>query len=528
MPPKSGETKLRALSVFLVKPDRTIADALRDRDVRSFRVPQIEDSRDSLFLTSSVPKPPPWVAFLAPHASEPIADGLINASTSAVLFVTAASRLFAITFGYGRHLLHPEECESDFGLKVVLNSVAPDQLKSVDAKTVDDITLHTRRDVSRDASLTAFGLDISRDLLRAVTGVPRDSSLGPRLTGANALGLRTRAQVPKLPDLCETLLERYQALDYRAEFAFVDDLRRERDRVQELEENLVTSLRNWTLDDLHLAAPEPLDWLEVDGFRFSTQSRETEVEADPRISSYLHSLGDREVTMTRLRSDRVVAVGRSDGAVLHSWSVYRCIVFETQVDDHLYILSTGDWYRVSTSFKDDVHAFVNSIARPALALPAAVAGTKEADYNRHAAETLDALCLDQKLIADTGPDKMELCDILTSHGQFLHIKHRGSSSTLSHLFAQGLNSAERLIQDPSYRGKARSLIARERDDYADVVPEAVQARNHEITFVIITRSTRDTPLTLPFFSLVSLRAATRRLQTLGFPVSATTVQEASN
>jgi Family of unknown function (DUF6119) len=112
-----------------------------------------------------------------PHTGADL-GGLLTASSSAVLLIEAAQRHFAVTFGQGRHLLDPEAYEQDFGLKVVLNTVARDQLKSVDAKTIEETTLHTRRDVSRDSSFAAFGLDVSRDLLRAVTGTPQEKPAG--------------------------------------------------------------------------------------------------------------------------------------------------------------------------------------------------------------------------------------------------------------------------------------------------------------------------------------------------------------
>jgi uncharacterized protein (TIGR04141 family) len=42
---------------------------------------------------------------------------------------------------------------------------------------------------------------------------------------------------------------------------------------------------------------------------------------------------------------------------------------------------------------------------------------------------------------------------------------------------------------------------------------------------VITRSERGTPLTLPFFSLVSLRAAVRSLRAFGFRVSLAEIRE---
>jgi len=137
------------------------------------------------------------------------------------------------------------------------------------------------------------------------------------------------------------------------------------------------------------------------------------------------------------------------------------------------------------------------------------------------------LCLDKKLVFDGGPDRMEICDVLTREGGFIHVKQRGSSSTLSHLFAQGVNSAERLLQDHEFRRQARDVIEREDPSFVDVLPadRPQDPRAFEITFAVITRSRRPTPLTLPFFSVVSLRAAATRLRAFGFRVSVAEIHE---
>ena len=144
-----------------------------------------------------------------------------------------------------------------------------------------------------------------------------------------------------------------------------------------------------------------------------------------------------------------------------------------------------------------------------------------------AASALDALCLDKKLVFDGGPDRMEICDVLTRDGNLIHVKQRGASSTLSHLFLQGINSAERLLQDDDFRRQAREVITRENAAFGDVLPAGRPGdpSAFEITYAVITRSTRQTPLTLPFFSLVSLRAAANRLRAFGFRISVCEVHE---
>jgi len=517
------------LTLSLLKEATTRTGALRNPEsLDSYTVPALSRSEDSLFLKWTPPHPPGWMRYLEPHVSEDLPD-LYAASSGAVLFVESSRRLFAVTFGQGRHLLEPETLESDFGLKVVLNSVAPDQLKSVDAKTIDETTMHTRRDVSRDSSLSAFGLDVSRDLLRSVTGRPRDATLGPRLTGSDALGLYTRSGVPEHPALAARFLDAYQADDYQRYFDFIDFLRPEKSpaRVRALEDRLVDALRREDIIDVHLAAPEPLDWLDIEGFKFNTQSDDDAIDNDPRITSYLATHDADEITLQRLKNDRMVAIRASDGQAQASWPILRCIVYQVEFDGQLYVLSAGDWFRINLHFKERVYEDVNMLAMLE-GLPDADSGTDERAYNLKAAAAIGGLCLDQKLIYDGGPDKMEICDVLTRGGGLIHVKQRGSSSTLSHLFLQGLNSAERLLQDGDFRREARVVVEREDAAFLDTIPEErPNPESHEVSFVVITRSTRDTPLTLPFFSLVSLRAAATRLAGYGFRVSVAAVREPS-
>lgn len=517
-------------TVYLLKQGTDRSSALRPRDdLSAFTLPVFAAEHPTLFVVGTPPRPPWWLSYFDHHASEDLPVGLFNASTAAVLLLEVEDRLFAFTFGHGRHLLDLERVEQDFGLKVVLNTVAPDQLKSVDTRTIDELTLHARRDVSRDASLSAFGLDVSRDMLRSVVGTPRDQSLGRRLVGSDSLALNTHRQAPELPGLCSRLLEDYHSTVYREHFDFIDFLRPVRDAVQiaELEQMLIDGLHRKEITDLHLAAPEVLDWLGISGFRFSTQPADAELDTDPRISSYLDStIGPVDIDSLK-RHHQLFAISSADGDIFRSWPVYRCLVYEVQLGETLYVLSAGEWYRVKVSYKERVYDDVAAIPDLGITLPAAAAEDREVDYNQRAALSAGLLCLDRALIQDGGPDQMEICDLLTPSGGFIHVKSRGSSSTLSHLFLQGINSAERLLQDREFRERARDRIAGLDPSFSELIPiRRPRPEDHEISFVVITRSDRPTRLTLPFFSLVSLRSAASRLSTLGFPVTVAKVQQA--
>jgi uncharacterized protein (TIGR04141 family) len=338
--------------------------------------------------------------------------------------------------------------------------------------------------------------------------------------------------VPELPALGQKLLGAYEEDTYKQHFDFIDHLRAVKDAavVGDLDDALVEALRTRDIDNLHLAVPEPLNWLDVAGFRFSTERRDTErdLDSDPRISVYLATRPPEELSLDRLKSDQVEAMRADDDTLkLRGWSVYRCIVFEIERQGELFTLSAGQWYRVSLSFKDDVYAFANALPPLDLELPDADDGSTEERYIAKAAEATGALSLDQKLARRSVPDPVEICDLLTPDGKLLHLKKRGKSSTLSHLFAQGVTCAELLMQSPGFRTEAREIAEAADAGFADVLPNARPERDElEVGYVVITRSRRqDAPLTLPFFSIVNLRAAAQRLQGFGFRVSVAAVRE---
>jgi uncharacterized protein (TIGR04141 family) len=518
--------RLEKLTFLLLKPGVSQDEALKiDRDYSAHVVPALT-TRDAILIVHAPPvHSPRWLAYLERHVRDGLGE-IHAAGASAVLFVDARGRTLALTFGGGRHLLDADATVEDFGLKVVLNTVDPERLRSVDAKNIDETTMHTRRDVSQESTLNTFGLDVTQDILRAVTGKPRDGTLAHQLTGADALGISTRIQVPELPILAERLVDAYESTDYRTHFEFIDYLRpvSKPARVAELNDLLLTALNDLQIESLHLAAPEPLDWIDHLGFRF-TSSDSSGVDSDPKITRYLATKAE-PLTIDELKSDRLVALRATDGRVANEWSILKSTVYEVESGGDTFVLSGGRWFRVNRDFKDRVLAEVRAL-RQFDGLPDADAGTTEDAYNEKAALALDAACLDKKFVFDSGPDKMEICDVLTREGAMIHVKQRGSSSTLSHLFAQGVNSAERLLGDPEFRREARSVVERVSPDFAHLMPEdRPDPSRREVVFAVITRSRRPTPLTLPFFSLLSLRNATVRLRALGCAVSVSTVHEA--
>jgi uncharacterized protein (TIGR04141 family) len=86
-------------------------------------------------------------------------------------------RWFAISFGGGYQKLEPGAIEHDFGLRVVINTVDHNKLRSADVRTPDDNSTTTRTQASRHSSQEVFEIDPERDLVRGLEGAPCDPGL---------------------------------------------------------------------------------------------------------------------------------------------------------------------------------------------------------------------------------------------------------------------------------------------------------------------------------------------------------------
>lgn len=187
---------LRGVSVYRVRDDRSdTARASTDAVRRLLREPFAGETysgvvpssghRLGLALTARRIGEPDWLtAMLRPGFAASLPKHRTS-TRSRILLVRppgAAQPSFVLSFGAGRYLLDPDAVDVDFGLRVTLNAIsganpraaewAPDRIRSVDAKRVGGNTFLTRRQSSRRVALEDFEVDLQRDLVRSVSGVP--------------------------------------------------------------------------------------------------------------------------------------------------------------------------------------------------------------------------------------------------------------------------------------------------------------------------------------------------------------------
>ena len=222
-----------------------------------------------LYIDKKFARPPRWGRHFEPLGLSSDVFGE-SAAPDAALVLEVDGQTFAVTFGTGRHILKQENIEERFGLLVVLNSINVDAIKSIDKKTIDTISKQTREQASREVDAQAFGLDIERDMLRAVTGTPTDATLGQRLAGSDSLKVTVRADLSDLPALIRSYYAKYKEKTYRENFPWVDQITEVKSKVKQLEldELLINCIAERRIERCWFAAPDIIDWNVIAGFRY--------------------------------------------------------------------------------------------------------------------------------------------------------------------------------------------------------------------------------------------------------------------
>jgi uncharacterized protein (TIGR04141 family) len=143
----------------------------------------------------------------------------------------------------------------------------------------------------------------------------------------------------------------------------------------------------------------------------------------------------------------------------------------------------------------------------------------EGAYNERVSKSCGYHLLDRKLIKPrTGASSIELCDLLSNKGEFIHAKHKkGGSAGISHLFAQGRIAAELMLSDKEFRKGARSKLP---GANKSLVPlDNFDPSKSEIVFLVLGDKSSDVKNNLPFFSKVNLWVTYLSLTQRNFEVS---------
>lgn len=514
------------LSIYLIKAERSASnDFAINMDKVSDEV--AISGVGTAYIKESHPHVPRWAErFFGDRLS---GETLVSSSASALLLTRLKSegdtRLFAVSFGYGYTMLDPDAVEERFGLRVALNACESASLRKVRRTSVSGNALKTNEQLPRRSPITEFGMDIERDLLEGVTVEGNEELLASgSITGADSLSLSAEVDVGSIGEFLAKVYRLYKKDSYKESFGWVD-------RISPVKApGLASSLERCAVElinsgdpSIWLAVPEVINWESVEGFRVG---RFKELKDDILIEDFLGSLGEKGlVDFEQLRKTYIDAISESDGSVIYRWPASKCLYGELKYGDSVYCANGGGWFRVEETYRDAIEEGYRKSAVSGMDFPDySESGESEYNLKLARADMAHRALLDAKnIVYGGGRSKIELCDVLCDDGTYVHVKSYSGSSTLSHLFNQGLVSATLVKSDETFVAKANEKVRSVSPGFGlQVAPDSLR----EVVYGIITKDDDDLPQ-IPFFSKVTFDYVKRQYSLMGVGVSIKAIHKAN-
>lgn len=528
-----------SLALRLLRKGITADTALKE----DHELEPIESSEGTLLIGQGVANPPTWTTLLA-HYSPEVRARLRTQSCSAVLLVEVGSgkskRLFTLCFGQGHHAVEDDAIQRGFGLRVVLNSVSRSQLRTLDSASLDTTVMQRRVQASRDTDLSAFDLDANRNLLRLASGTPKMDDFAKALAGKDALHLRAAFDPAKLSELCEKALKLYHATDYKKDFAFIDHVqpvgdRALTDRLDALAFKDLKAMVDGNVSDLHLAIPDiltPEANLEIGYFGTGLPPGSKTAYGELAIEDYVTELRKGDFTqiadMSELKgSHEIRVITDGEGDRVHKRKLYTCFVHEVTVRNDIFVLFDGQWFLISRDYHAEIEDAYKGLLKPAFR--ASTTAKNEREFIAELETEHHLLSMDQTKVSPKGAAgaNLEPCDFLSRGKQLIHLKDGHASAPLSHLWNQGLMSAEAFVSDDVFRKGFRAATKKRekkfsKNGFTKLLPDG-RSKPNPSDFPVVFGVMRHPyvasgTLGLPFFSKVALRAVSERIARMGFPV----------
>ena len=521
-----------------------------DRITQRLDLPETSGLNGRLFVVQGYSAPPRWSSFLDAGFTEDV-DVNNVAAPGALLVLRGVWKkkdvFFAFSFGVGRFILKDTAYVRNFGLRVALNAIFegdtgadtfdPSRLRSVTARRPRANSLRIQGQASRAGAIEDFDVELDRDLLNGLTGSPiSETKWGVRISGSNALHVSLPIELKDLAALCKQMCAAHDGADYKARFSWIDDVSRVDDPIlrDTLANHLVDLLKSETFDDLHLALPEIVDWPRVQHFTLphDRKVKHPELRLEDYVSRLKYKGTLAELTPQSLQTQTIVVLD-GDEREAYRWSVWRCLSGEFVYGKTTYIIDDADFFAVDVDYMNTLNNYLKAhVPESKLKLPPAVVGVVEGDYNADAATAANLLSLDKRTVtAGRAASAVEVCDLLSTSKQLVHVKRKLGSSTLSHLFSQGLVSAELLLNNAEFRSGAskriKEAVAERTSEHtpldADVEffdTSGLDASEYEVVFAVIADWKKKTLVErLPFFSKVNLRRTAQDLESRRFKVT---------
>ena len=273
--------------------------------------------------------------------------------------------IFVLSFAYAHVYLDDAKTEADFGLKVAINAVSDEKLRSVERSNIG-AAIRDFAQAAGQRDLRSFGFDDALDLIRKVSGRASDSEFADMVTGSRPLRFSKKIELADVPEAAVEAVELFKSVAYRkTSFKIIDFLAPVLDPVVQssLDGALVKDIRERS-DDFEIAIPEIISE-KIGSFRFE-HAGFTDYYADLSLELYRDGLGARleNLSLDDLEKHTVTAYAENEDRPFQHWTVHRSLVGSLVLNGERYALNEGSWYRINKIFKDTADRKFEDLCAP--------------------------------------------------------------------------------------------------------------------------------------------------------------------
>lgn len=534
---KEYKEKSRSFSIYLLKQDKKPETSLKNNEsLTKCSADEANFLPDGaiLYILDREPTEPWWKEYWG------ITKELPQTLKGAIVFLPVKlkqddvelERFFVLTYGHTYHYLHDDAYEYDFGLRTTLNTLDPDKIKSTDILSPENAKWE-RIQSSVNASWTFFDFHQDESIVKKLHGAVKKEygEIFKNVTGSASFKFNSSKQPHELKELCSKLWNIYQSNAYETSFPDLQGIVPVKDPslILELNNKLIEGFHEKS-DKLFLTIPSIINSEKSYAYYYSGLGKNEKEYDNINIDDYFQYVNDKgrriisdknisqqQITWKKLASKIDVNLLKShqlnlkteDGSVINSFSIYKCILFDCEFEQAHYHLCDGLWYKIETDFIVKLKSILDPIfvTNPYLL---DCQWKDEGEYNQEVSKHNKWECLDTKNIAPAKSKQVEPCDMLSCLNntvQFYHLKISNKSSSLSHLFNQGLNSIELIRSENEAKANLKRLIP---TDMHTIIDNG----DYEIIYGIIINPKRVTEKSdaLPLFSKISLMRTLRLCQ----------------
>ncbi|VEU79908.1 DUF6119 family protein [Haploplasma axanthum] len=426
------------------------------------------------------------------------------------IIINEVERIFALSFGYGKHLLKKDVYEERFGIITALNLIGEKTIRTINKTSIGTTNKSAREQMPKQSGINDFGFDINSDLIGSISAKSENESIIEGIiTGGESFSCSANVNQDNITDFLMKIYNAYTSDNYKANFSWVDKIQpvKSNGANEKLNLKMIESI-NLSEEKFWMAVPEVIDWENVKGFKISNDRN---IHDDILINKVMESFKRPLDNISQLRSKTIDVISSLNEESIIRWKAIDCIYGEIDLDDKSYCISNGKWFEIDSDYVSEINreylstpiSEVNFIDNP---------GLNEDKYNEKLVnENSGFLLMDKELIVyGGGHSSIELCDIITIDNKLIHIKKYGGSSVLGHLFNQAVVSTRLIKSDKKFVIKANEKI--NNHNY-----EINLQKEYEIIIAIISDDENEIPH-IPFFAKIAFMHAYKTLLTMSVDV----------